>query len=188
MPVVKKKRHLIFVGAVAVFCILVVGRIYYQAMFPFGQSHCCITAMALALEQYASENAGCYPKGGLTPEASLSLLYKSDIIDPYTLRGMTISETVVRHVLESGGLLGADTCGWQYVDGLAKADDTRIALLYCKQALGHNGEKRKDGGRQVFFVGGNIEMITADKWPGFLQEQKRLLSQHDARATNGSPP
>lgn len=100
---------------------------------------------------------------------------------------MIVPEATVRKILESGGLLGPDTCGWHYTDGLTRADDTRITLLYCKQALGHNGERTKGGGRHVVFVGGSIEWISGSKWPSFLQDQKELLSKRTDRAKNGRP-
>ena len=140
-----------------------------------------------ALEQYASENGGRYPTGESCPEASLSLLCRSNYLDAYTIRGMIVPEKTVRAVLDSGGLLGPDSCGWHYADGLTRADDTRIALLYCKQPLGHNGDKTKDGGRQVVFVDGSIEWISGNKWPAFLVEQKELLSKRTDWAKTGAP-
>jgi len=145
--------------------------------------------MMFSLEQYATEHADHYPTGESSPEASLSLLCQSNYLylDANTIRGMTVSENTVRKVLDAGGLLGSDTCGWYYTDGLTRADDPQIALLYCKQALGHNGEKTKDGGRQVVFVGGEIKWISGDKWPDFLAEQKELLSKRTGRAKTGAP-
>lgn len=175
----------IVVGIVAV--LVMVGSAYYKTKFPYGRSHCCISGMMFALEQYSVENAGLYPTGESTPEASLGLLCRSNYVDAYTIRGMIVPEDTVRKTLEGGGLLGPDTCGWYYTDGLTRADDTRIALLYCKQPLGHNGQRTKDGGRQVAFVGGSIEWISARKWSSFLQEQEELLSKRSDRAKSGSP-
>jgi hypothetical protein len=55
----------------------VAGVAYYRSIHPYGQSHCCILAINMALEDYANEHSGCYPAGESTPEASLNLLYKS---------------------------------------------------------------------------------------------------------------
>ena len=167
--------------------LVVLGGNHFKSKFPFGQSHCCIIGVMGALEQYARENGGRYPTGESSPEASLSLLCRSNYLDADATRGMTISENTVRDILDRGDLLGPDTCGWHYTDGLTLADDTRIALLYCKQPLGHNGQTTKDGGRQVVFVSGNIEWISGSKWPSFLQEQKELLSKRSDRAKRGSP-
>ena len=175
----------IILGIIAVLAIALGA--YYKAKFPYGQSHCCIDNMMFSLEQYAEEHAGHYPTGEVSPEASLSLLCRSNYLDAYTIRGMNVPEKTVRAILEGGGLLGPDTCGWHYTDGLTRADDPRIALLYCKQPLGHNGQKTKDGGRQVVFVGGNIDWISGEKWSPFLEEQKELLSKRSGRAKTGAP-
>ena len=182
------KRRIIILGSLTVVTLLVgIATAYYKATFPYGQSHCCIIAMSGALEQYAAENGGKYPSGEATPEASLSLLYKSNCVDPYTLRGMIVPEKTVRRIFKAGQLLGPETCGWQYVPGLTSADDPGLALLWCKSALGHNGERTKDGGRQVVFIGTGPEWISGDKWPAFLQEQKKLLQHRSVRSVNGVP-
>jgi hypothetical protein len=105
--------------------------------YPFGVSHCCINAMEFALRLYAQEHGGTYPAGEASPEASLSLLCRSNYIDVGTIRGMTVPESTVRGIIEGGGLLGPQNCGWQYVEGLTQTNDPRIALLYSKEALGH---------------------------------------------------
>jgi hypothetical protein len=181
-------RHsAINVVLIIVVVLAISGRSYYKWEYPYGSSHCCIILMMSGLEQYAMDHGWHYPTGGSSPEASLSLLCKSTFIDPYTIRGMTVSEGAVRRILDSGALLGPDTCGWQYVDGLTRADDPGLAILYCKHALGHNGQRTKDGGRQVVFVGGEIKWISGEKWPAFLEEQKGLLSKRDKRAKAGAP-
>src|SRR6185437_874944 len=141
-----KKRFSIAAIILVVFAALAVTAvIYYKMKYPYGESHCCIINMMSSLETYAGDHAGHYPAGESTREASLSLLCRSNYINAYTIRGMTVPEKTVRNILDAGGLLGPDTCGWHYSDGLTRADDPRIALLYCKQPLGHNGQRTKDG-------------------------------------------
>jgi hypothetical protein len=145
-----RKRFVIVAVVLGTITILISGwSAYSKWKYPCGWSHCCIILMVNAMEQYAEEHGGRYPAGESSPEASLSLLCRSNCLDPGTIRGMTVPERTVRRILEGGGLLGPDSCGWQYLDGLTQADDPRLALLYCKQALGHNGQRTKDGGRQV---------------------------------------
>jgi hypothetical protein len=182
------RRHITLISVLACLGILLgLGYIYYKHTYPFGQSHCCIKNMYFALERYADENGGRYPAGQSSAEASLSLLYKSNFMDAHTLRGMTVSEETTRKILEGGGLLGPDTCGWHYVPGLTKADDPEIAILWCKHALGHFGERTKNGGREVVFVGSGTEWISGDKWPAFLEKQKQLIQNRSARAIAGEP-
>lgn len=183
----KKRLRIVAIALGMIAVLAIAGGVHYKSKFPYGQSHCCIIGVMGALEQYASENGGRYPTGERSPEASLSLLCRSNYLDAYTIRGMTVPEDTVRAILDKGGLLGPDSCGWHYTDGLTRADDSRIALLYCKQPLGHNGNKTKDGGRQVVFVGRGIEWISGSKWPSFLEEQKELLSKRTDRAKAGTP-
>jgi hypothetical protein len=184
-----RKRLIIVAIVLGTIAVLVSGWVAYsKSKYPYGWSHCCIILMMNALEQYAGEHDGRYPAGESSPEASLSLLCRSNYLDPGTIRGMTVPESTVRRIFQGGGLLGPDSCGWQYVDGLTQADDPRLALLYCKQALGHNGQRTKDGGRQVVFVGsGGIQWISGDRWPTFLKEQKQLLLTRSERAKAGAP-
>lgn len=182
------KRRKWIVGSLAAIGVLMAGgAIHYKAKFPYGQSHCCINQMSGALEQYAEENGGKYPTGGATPKASLTLLYKSNYIDAYVLRGMTLPERTVQSILDSGRVLGPDSCGWHYVPGLTRADDSGLALLWCKDALGHNGDRTRDGGRQVVFVGRGIEWIPGDRWRAFLNDQKTLVERRSTRAVSGNP-
>jgi hypothetical protein len=140
-------RLSLLVVLVAIGILVASAMVYYRVTFPYGHSHCCIIGMSFALEQYAEENGGTYPAGEASPEASLTLLYRSNYIDPDTLRGMTVPEQTVRRILQGGGLLGPESCGWQYVPGLTRADDLGLALLWCKSPLGHNGQRTKNGGR-----------------------------------------
>jgi hypothetical protein len=183
----KKRFHIaaIIFGIIG-FLSIAIG-VQYRKTYPYGWSHCCIIAMSFSLDQYAEEHGGHFPTGEASPEASLSLLYRSNYVDANTMRGMTISEKIVRRIFKGGGLLCPDTCGWHYTDGLTLADDQQIAILYCKQPLGHNGEKTMDRAREVAFVGGYIEPISGDKWQSFVQEQNELLAKRSDRAKSGKP-
>ena len=183
----RKLRLILLVAVSGTIAVTAIGVfVHYKRNYPYGSSHCCIIGMMGALEQYALDHGGIYPKGEITPEASLSLLCRSNYLDAYTIRGMTVPEKQVRRILERGELLGPNDCGWHYVEGLTQADDPRLALLYCKEALGHNGNRTEDGGRQVVLVSG-IEWISGDKWPAFLQQQKELLQARGERAKAGAP-
>jgi hypothetical protein len=182
----KRRRGIILVLVmIVVVAGIVVG--YRRAMYPYGQSHCCILGMMFALEGYAQENGGKYPAGGESPEADLSQLFKSQHVDANTLRGMTVPEKMVQRILERGDLLGPESCGWQYVPGLTLADDPELALLWCKSALDHNGRRSKDGGREVVFIGADRRWISGDRWPAFLERQKDLMMHRSSREIDGQP-
>src|ERR1700730_97210 len=97
----------------------------YRSLFPFGYSHCCDTCLRLALDAYAFDHGGQFPAGQPTPEASLSLLYpKYATAD--LLSGKTIAVKEAETILHSGALLGPESCGWHYVEGLTQSDDQDI--------------------------------------------------------------
>jgi hypothetical protein len=148
----------------------------YRYWFPYGSSHCCDKLLYLELFEYAREHNGWFPRGEAGPEASLSLLYRQDPLLVDVLRGKTVPESVVRSILERGELLGPETCGWHYVEGLRIDDDHHLALFWDKIGLGHNGQRLENGGHYVCFLRG-IEYVPESEWPAFLAEQERLLAK-----------
>jgi hypothetical protein len=169
-----RKRATIAVGIIVI--LLVAGFVYRGYRYPFGWSHCCDKQLMLALLRYADEHNGWFPRGEVTPEASLSLLYRQEPTLAYTLRGKTVPESVVRARLEAGDLLTPETCGWHYVEGLRMDDAPQLALFWDKAGLGHNGERLSRGGHYVCFVHGSIDYIDGAHWDGFLAEQERLTT------------
>ena len=107
--------------------------------------------------------------------------------DANMLRGMTVPLETTRRVLENGQLLDAKSCGWHYVEGLTKSDNPQLALLWCKEALQHDGSRGKSGSREVLRVDGRRTSISAAKWPDFLANQKQLLEKRSASEINGEP-
>jgi hypothetical protein len=141
----------------------------------------------LALETYAELNDGHYPAGAGSPEASLSLLYGEEYgINAEVLRGKTVPVEVVQAILDRGELLGPDTCGWHYVEGLTLADDSQIALVWDKVGLDHNGGQHSDGGHSVWFRG-HEEYIRGPDWPEFLRRQRELMAARTDAAIQGRP-
>jgi hypothetical protein len=148
----------------------------YRVKYPNGMSHCCSLQMAGALRAYADDHNGQFPAGKPTPETSLSLLYQGEYANAYLLRGKTVPEKTVETILKGGGLLGPESCGWHYVEGLTVADDARIAILWDKVGLGHNGQRLKNGGHEVVFVDGDRQFVAGKDWDGFLKGQQDLLA------------
>ena len=113
----------------------------------------------------------------MTPEASISLVHSLDQFGneyAYILRRRDVSEDVVRQMLQRGQLLDSETCGWNYVEGLRKDSNPKLALFWDKEGLGHNGERLSDGGHIVTFVSGSREHVPAARWDAFLAQQRRL--------------
>jgi hypothetical protein len=151
---------------------------YYRHRFPYGWSHCCDKQLMFALHQYAEDHDGAYPAGEAAPEASLSLLYPK-YASAELLRGKTVSVAVVQERLERGERLTPETCGWHYVEGLTLKDDRRIARVWDKVGLGHNGQRTSDGGRTVLRVNLGFEYIPGPEWARFLEEQQRLRAERE---------
>lgn len=173
--------------AAAVVILAAIALLVYSQLpsYPYGPSHCCLKALGLALCQYADEHNGHFPAGAGSPEASLSLLARPPYdVDAETLRGKTVPVEKVRAILERGELLGPDSCGWHYVEGLTRSDDGELALVWDKVGLGHNGEYR-GGGHSIWRRGGFEEFIPASEWPNFLKQQQELLA---ARTRKPEPP
>jgi len=140
----------------------------------------------LALQHYADTHGGAFPAGEATPEASLSLLFKAELADADLLRGKTVPYSVVKEILDRGQLLGPDSCGWHYVEGLRTDDDPRIAIFWDKAGLGHNGELLAGGGHIVWFVKSNHPHIPASEWSKFLAEQEELLKERAKKNTEAT--
>ena len=145
-----------------------------RPQYPFGPSHCCDKAIAFALRDHAMKNAGWFPHGESSPEASLSLLYRDDLNILYALPGKSVPEATVRTILEGGGLLSPTSCGWHYVEGLRVDDAPRLGLFWDKAGLGHNGQRLPEGGHTVFRVDGSQDYVRGKDWPAFLIEQAEL--------------
>jgi hypothetical protein len=176
---VSLRRYLGLIISVAVVAGLVgAGYAKYRYIYPFGHNHCCDKQLHFALHDFADNNDGNFPAGEASPEASLSLVQStSELSYAYLLCGKTGSQSVAQEILDQGKLLGPDTCGWNYVEGLRIDDDHRLAILWDKEGLGHNSERLEGGGHIVTFVGGNSDHILEKEWDVFLGEQAELFAQ-----------
>jgi hypothetical protein len=179
-----KKAALAAAAAAAAFALT--GWSYYLWMFPYGYDHCCDICLYFALETYADEHGGFFPGAQSTSEASLCLLYPK-YADAELLRGKAVSVQKAQALLAQGKVLDADTCGWQYVEGLTKSDDRELAIFWDKIGLGHHGERLPSGGHSVVFLDGNRKVVPAKDWPQFLEQQNKLLASRNESAIKGLP-
>jgi hypothetical protein len=74
-----------------------------------------------------------------------------------------------------------------YVEGLTEGGNPELAILWCKEALGHYGQRTTNNSREVLFVDGQYRLISGDKWEAFLKEQQKLLSERSPREKAGFP-
>lgn len=177
----KLVKRLVVLVVVPVLGLIGLASGYFAYQYPYGPSHCCDLGLMFALDEYARTHGGVYPTGEATPEASLSLLYPT-YTDANTLRGKTVPKEVVQGILDKGGRLGPETCGWHYVEGLRSDDDHKLAVFWDKvPGLDHNGGRVSSGGHNVLFIGFRREHIPAADWDAFLVEQERLLKEIKAK-------
>jgi hypothetical protein len=170
---------------------LVIGGtwVWFQMTYPYGVSHCCSKAIALALRQYAEEHQGSFPNGKSSPEASLSLLYTNYEPSLYTLRGKNIPLKLAQAAWDEDLELGPQSCGWHYVEGLLVDDDSEIAIAWDKAwGLGHNGQRIRGFAHEVILIDGSSKGIALKEWPKFAMEQREKLAKLIASRTNGAPP
>ena len=131
-------------------------------------------AIRTALLEYVDRHDGWFPRGEASPAASLSLLHRENpaLVTAAVLGGQTVPEDTVRARLEVGELLTPETCGWHYVEGLRRDDDPRLALFWAKVGAGFNALMSGDA-HFVFFVGGGVEYVPADRWEEFCASQEQ---------------
>ncbi len=179
----------IAIAATVLVALIGAGYCWYRYTYPYGPKHACLACLGSSLLCYAGRHNGHFPTGGGCPEASLSLLYREEPdLGACVLSGKTKSTEAAQELLERGELLGPDTCDWHYVEGLTQYDDPRLALVWDKVGLGHNGQRLPDGSHTVLRVGCiGEEVIPESEWPKFLEEQERLLAARTEAAKKGLP-
>jgi hypothetical protein len=175
----RRKVVLAVVIPLAAAALAVVGRYcWLRYEYPYGYHRACHRQVILALIQYADDHDDKFPSGGATPEASLSALYHGKYItDPGTLAGNGKSAEVARQILESGGVLGPDTCDWHYVEGVHHDASATIAIFWDKSSFDHTG-RRLHGGHMAGFNDGHVETIPAERWQEFLAEQEKMVEEY----------
>jgi hypothetical protein len=187
-----KRRYFRKAAIIAAFCATVAIAAsfayhqYKRPQYPYGFNHCCSKGLGLALSMYADDHGGKFPAGEKAPEASLSLLY-SNYADADLLRGKTVPLETTKRILESGGKLGPESCGWHYVEGLTESDNPALAIAWDKIGLGHNGQRLRSGGHEVIYMFGNTDIIPGSKWDEFLAKQQELLDNRNELEKQGVP-
>jgi hypothetical protein len=179
-------KRLVLVGGALVMLVVAgvafFGYVIIPWQCPYGISRLTDEHLMVALRSYAEQNGGAYPAGEATPEASLSLLAR--LPAPYNapadlLRGKSVPLEKTAAVLARGELLGPETCGWHYVEGLRVDDNPNIAMFWDKVGLGLHGEKLSPGDHIVTTVNGQQRLVAGAEWPSFLEAQKKLVAERE---------
>ena len=105
------------------------------------------------------------------------------------IRGKNIPRAIADTALIKDGVLGPESCGWHYIEGLREDDDPQIAALWDKvRGLGHNGQRRPGMAHEVSLLDGSHTGISEAEWPKFIADQKARLAEVIASRPTNSPP
>jgi hypothetical protein len=174
----KKTRIAIAVVVLVTGFLFISVRAVHRHEYPFGMYHRCDKQLWFALREYAEAHGGKFPSGEATPEASLSLLGRQFA---YLLPRRDVPARVVEQMLDRGQLLGPETCGWNYVEGLRLDSNPDLALFWDKEGLSEIGGRLPEGGHFVSFLRGPYEYVPAARWESFFEEQRKLRAEEKKR-------
>ena len=182
----KKKLGIAISGMVVIVVIIAAiygKRVYESYQFPYGSEHRCDKQLYLALVFYAEKHDGAFPSGEATSEASLSLIHTLDDMSEcgYLLHRRDVPVKLVDDMFKRGELLGPETCGWNYVEGLRSDSNPELALFWDKEGLSEIGMRLSGGGHIVTFVDGRSEQIPESEWNDFMEKQEKMLAEEMAK-------
>lgn len=129
-----------------------------------------------ALQSYAADHGGSYPKGGKTSLESLQLLYSKT--NDYTgevslLAGISGDIRETERTIKAGLPLDEKVSSWIYFPGFSNNDDGQIAIIWERQGgICFNG--RSADGHAVGFADGHHEQVPQERWSKFLKQQEAL--------------
>jgi hypothetical protein len=127
----------------------------------FGHAHCMKSA-GLGLESYAADHGGRFPFHTNGSAAALALPIPGGYCSDSELSGPGYITRV-------------------YVQGMSRADDGKIAILFDKVPTPGGDHchlfqrMRAPLGREVYTIGGGMRFIPESKWSEFSREQIELL-------------
>ena len=125
-----------------------------------------------ALNIYASDHGGWYPREAATPLESLRCM-TNELGDSGLLAGISGNrEETVRRVW-AGLPIDETISSWVYFPGFRNDDDPKLAIIW-ERAAGVRFNGGRADGHAVGFVGGGHRQIRQAQWADFLKEQEEL--------------
>ncbi len=180
-----KRRRFWIPAGLALMTVATVLGAYYVKSHPlvfneslWSHAHCMAQA-AGALETYARTHEGRFPYSS-NGYGNALLLLKPELSGFYLLTGPGYDTSPFEEADAAGGRVDEARCGRVYVQGLSVSNNPGIAILFDKVAApaDHCNFPRRLWARftrDVCFVDGHWETISAEKWPAFARQQVDLL-------------
>lgn len=149
----------------------------FRQAYPYGSRPAAFQIMHTALMNYANEHDGWLPDDEGGPYSALSKLYPSYCPLGRELAGLSGDPDQVQQMLSSGVKLTKQLTSWEYVNGLHRDDDPRIAVLWeGKPGLTSTGRRSEDGSRAVLLLDGSVSNIGLPAWNRFLSNQSQMIA------------
>ena len=181
MPLRKK----IIVACVTFAFLIVVCLFCAHWMWPYGMRTCCLPCTMGALQVYAGDHFGWFPKDGKTPLESFQSLYNKTndyIVDIGLLAGISGNREETQKRVKAGLPIDENISSWIYYPDF-RDKDGKIAILWERQeGIGFNGLIAD--GQAVGYANGSHEQIPQARWPEFLKQQELLRQAILAKRKN----
>ena len=138
-----------------------------------------------ALQVYAGDHFGWFPKDGKTPLESFQSLYNKTndyIVDIGLLAGISGNREETQKRVKAGLPIDENISSWIYYPDF-RDKDGKIAILWERQeGIGFNGLIAD--GQAVGYANGSHEQIPQARWPEFLKQQELLRQAILAKRKN----
>ena len=143
----------------------------------FGHAH-CIKQSGVDLVMWADEHGGRFPFHTNGYGDALLTVGSNSFLASFT--GPGYDTRVFEEAIANGGDVAEERCGRVYIQGLWNTNDSQIAILFDKVSSpgDHRGGFRRlwaPFGREVGYLGGNMQFIRDPEWPAFAAKQIKLL-------------
>ena len=172
------------IGIVVVFLI---GAYLYNdhKTWPYGGRTCCLPCTMSALQGYARDRVGWFPKDGKTPLESLQALYSKTndyIIAVDLLAGISGNRKETERRVKAGLPIDESISSWIYFPGFQDIDG-EVAIIWERQkGICFNG--RAADGHAVGYANGLHTQIPQAQWAEFVKQQEALRQTILAKRRN----
>ncbi|HNU53101.1 MAG TPA: hypothetical protein PKJ98_19585 [Verrucomicrobiota bacterium] len=147
----------------------------------------CIKQTGAAFRSYATEHDGKFPADTNGFGNALLLLVKGGYLGDTNghygvgpITGPGDDGEVFREALRTGLRIPEEKCSRVYIQGLSKANNPRLVILFDKRPTPGSDHFHRPWGpllREVCFLDGSMQCIQESSWPAFASNQVELLVQ-----------